>query len=69
MVPHMPRARRRNQARQRLPRNARERKVDDIRIAKQIVEERFDGFEGIRPAKLKKNDPYFAPRAVDRHPD
>jgi hypothetical protein len=63
MMPHVPRSRARNQARQRLPRNARERKVDDIRIAKQIVKKRLDGLEGIRPAKLKKNHPYFA------HPD
>ena len=60
MMPHVPRPRRGDQPRQRLPRNARERKVDDIRIAEKIVKERLDGVQGIRPTQLKKNDPYFA---------
>jgi hypothetical protein len=46
-----------NQARQGLAGDARERKVDDVRIAEKIVEKRLDSIERIRPAKLKKNDP------------
>jgi hypothetical protein len=49
MLPHVPRARGRNQARQRLPRNARERKIDDIRIAEEIVEKRLDGLSESGP--------------------
>jgi hypothetical protein len=59
MIPHVARACGRNQARQRLPRDTRKGKVDDIGIAKQIIKEGLDGFERIRPAKLEKNDPYF----------
>ena len=56
---HVSGAPRSDQARQRLARDARERKVDNIRIAEQIVEERLDGFERIRPAQLKQHHPEF----------
>ena len=59
MMRHVFGAPRRDQPRQRLPGDARERKIDDVRIAEQIVKERLDRFEGIRPTQLKKNDPEF----------
>ena len=65
VMPHVPCAGGRNQARQGLPCNAREGKVDDVGIGEEIVEKRFDGFERIRSAKLEENDSYF----VDKHPD
>jgi len=50
------RATARDQPRQRGPRQAREREIDDVGVGKQIVEEGFDRRERVRPAQLKNDD-------------
>ena len=54
---HVARPRGGDQLRQRLPRDPGEREIDDVRVAKQVVKERFDTLQRIRPAQLKKNYP------------
>src|SRR5205085_11168847 len=53
MVRHMLGPPRRDQSRQRLPCNLREREINDVRIAKQIVEKGLNGRERVGPAQLK----------------
>ena len=38
---------------ERLPGDARERKIDDVRIAEQVVQEGLDRLDRIRPAQLE----------------
>ena len=59
----VPRATARNQPRQRGPRQAREREVNNVGVGKQVVKKRLDGLERIRPAQLKDDDGYrFLPQ-------
>ena len=53
MMSDMFRAARSDQARERLPGDAREREVDNIRIAEKVVQEGLDRLDGIRPPQLK----------------
>ena len=49
-----------------------EREVDDVGIAEEVIEERLDGIEAIRPAKLEEDDPDFSTTHCEcfrmRHP-
>ena len=51
------RAPRGNQPRQGLARQPRKREVDDVGVAKQVIEKRFDGVERVGPAQLKQYHP------------
>src|SRR5579862_5230774 len=59
VVGHVFRARRGDEAGQRLARNAGEWKIDDVRIGEKVIEERLDGLERIRTSQLKQHDPQF----------
>ena len=59
MMPHVPRARRGNQARQRLPRNARERKIDDVRIARTDCRETARWLRANPARPVEKERPLF----------
>jgi hypothetical protein len=48
-----------DELRQRLARDSSEGKIDNIRVAEQVVEERLDTLRGIRPTQLKQNYPEF----------
>src|SRR5260370_25263224 len=45
----------RDPPRQRPPRKPRPEEINDVRIAKQIVEERLDRRGGVRPSQLEQN--------------
>src|SRR5215831_7125017 len=47
----------RDETGQRLTRDPGTWEIDDVRVAKQVVQKRLNAFEGIRAAKLKENDP------------
>src|SRR5690349_15494651 len=61
----------RNQLRQRLARDASEREIDNVGIAKKVVEEWLDGLQRIRPAQLKQHHtdflPHHVPKALSLH--
>ncbi len=68
---HMACAAHRDDLGQRLPRNLSEGKVDDIRIAKKVVEKRLDRLERVRSAELKQHYPDLRlrhrPKALSLH--
>jgi hypothetical protein len=68
MVLDVARAAGRDQPGQRLPGNAGEGKIDDVRAAEEVVEERLDGLRRIRPTQLKQDYPSFKARVSKRRP-
>ncbi len=59
VVRHVFGAGRGDQPRQRLAGNSREGKIDDVRIAEEIVQEGFDACQTVRTPQLKQHYPEF----------
>ncbi len=59
VLPHDSGAVARDVTRQRTPRKPRSEKIDNVRVAEQVVEKRFHGRGGIRPAQLEQYDADF----------
>src|SRR5271165_361042 len=55
---HLARARSRNQLGQRFAPDAGEREVDNIGVAEQVIQKRFDRFQRVGSAELKENYPH-----------
>ena len=53
---HFSSPRPRDQSRERLPEEERERKVDDVRITEEVLQEGFHAVERIRAAELQEDD-------------
>src|ERR1039457_2840855 len=58
MVLHLARARSRNQFGQRLTAYAGKREVNNIGVAKEVIQKRFDRFQRVGSTELKENYPH-----------